>query len=244
MVRTSFQFVLGTHEATPVPAAARAHGLTHRCALVQSTAAAHATELVVDPTALLVALAWLDSSHARPGVLFWDESRRQRATRGELETHYRTRDATQFDVVRAGEWRHADGQLAVLLATEPWAAVGGPAPYHDSYTYSFYSAEPLDQALLAALRSNGCEPVAVLHAESATADSAASRWAALGLKPALACLALTALLGFASAFIPLPAPYAAWADAILPWLVGPSALALVLLATEWWQRRRRASFSP
>ncbi|HEV3343190.1 MAG TPA: alpha/beta fold hydrolase [Pirellulales bacterium] len=32
-------------------------------------------------------------------------------------------------------------RLVAVEETEPWAAVGGPAPYHDSFTMSFYTAE-------------------------------------------------------------------------------------------------------
>jgi hypothetical protein len=33
------------------------------------------------------------------------------------------------------------GRLVAVEETEAWMAVGGPAPYHDSYTFSFYTAE-------------------------------------------------------------------------------------------------------
>jgi hypothetical protein len=32
-------------------------------------------------------------------------------------------------------------RLVAVEETEPWMAVGGPAPYHDSFTMSFYTAE-------------------------------------------------------------------------------------------------------
>lgn len=40
------------------------------------------------------------------------------------------------------------GERTVLAAwTERWTAVGGPAPYHDSVTVSFFGATPLEDAL-------------------------------------------------------------------------------------------------
>jgi hypothetical protein len=33
------------------------------------------------------------------------------------------------------------GRLVAVEETEAWMAVGGPTPYHDSYTFSFYTAE-------------------------------------------------------------------------------------------------------
>jgi hypothetical protein len=34
-----------------------------------------------------------------------------------------------------------NGELVAIEDTEPWAYVGGPEPYHDSYTLSLYTAE-------------------------------------------------------------------------------------------------------
>jgi hypothetical protein len=34
-----------------------------------------------------------------------------------------------------------DGRLVAIEETEPWVAMGGPAPYHDSFTMSFYTAD-------------------------------------------------------------------------------------------------------
>jgi hypothetical protein len=36
---------------------------------------------------------------------------------------------------------HCGGRLVAIEETELWAQVGGPAPYHDSFTMSFYTAE-------------------------------------------------------------------------------------------------------
>jgi hypothetical protein len=34
-----------------------------------------------------------------------------------------------------------DDQLVAIVETEWWALCGGPSPYHDSYTFSFYTGE-------------------------------------------------------------------------------------------------------
>jgi hypothetical protein len=39
------------------------------------------------------------------------------------------------------------GVIVLYIATLCWANVGGPSPYHDSYTYSVYSRASLDIAL-------------------------------------------------------------------------------------------------
>lgn len=39
-------------------------------------------------------------------------------------------------------------QLTVMIDTEYWCRVGGPSPYHDSYTYAIYSTRPLNLAVM------------------------------------------------------------------------------------------------
>jgi hypothetical protein len=36
--------------------------------------------------------------------------------------------------------RMAGGAIGAIVQTEWWSSVGGPSPYHDSYTISFYTA--------------------------------------------------------------------------------------------------------
>lgn len=163
MLRTPFQIVLGTHEVTPVPTAARAFGLRHRFALVQSTHHPDAADMVVDPTALMVVLRALDQHSGLLGTLFWDDDQQEKITRLELEPHYRSRSPDEYQHVAAGEWRRGFDP-SVLLITETWNAVGGPVPYHDSLTYSFYSHEDLSGLLLDALRTAGCTPTRIIEA--------------------------------------------------------------------------------
>ena len=134
MTPLPFQIVLGSHDVTPVPTAARAHALHHRFALVQSTYLSEAGEMVEDTTALNVVRRALDRHHGA--------------------------------VLMRGEWRRGS-DLAVLLHVEEWCAVGGPDPYHDSLTYSFYSDTDMSKLLLGALREAGREPTAVITAAPA-----------------------------------------------------------------------------
>lgn len=131
MTPLPFQIVLGSHDVTPIPTAARAHALTHRFALVQSTFLSEAGEMVEDTTALDVVRRALDRHCGTPAT--------------------------------PGEWRRGP-ELAVLLHTEEWCAIGGPEPYHDSLTYSFYSDTDLNELLLGALRAAGREPTAIISA--------------------------------------------------------------------------------
>ncbi|HEX6865757.1 MAG TPA: hypothetical protein VF122_00855, partial [Caulobacteraceae bacterium] len=45
------------------------------------------------------------------------------------------RDPPEYIVARDGE------DLILCIATEYWTRIGGPRPYHDSYTYSIYSRD-------------------------------------------------------------------------------------------------------
>ena len=40
-----------------------------------------------------------------------------------------------------------NGEALLIEESEMWNKIGGPAPYHDSVTLSFFSAEPMDQEL-------------------------------------------------------------------------------------------------
>ena len=40
-----------------------------------------------------------------------------------------------------------NGETLLIEESEIWNKIGGPAPYHDSLTLSFFSADPMDQEL-------------------------------------------------------------------------------------------------
>ena len=40
-----------------------------------------------------------------------------------------------------------NGETLLIEESELWNKIGGPAPYHDSLTLSFFSADPMDQAM-------------------------------------------------------------------------------------------------
>lgn len=244
MLRTPFQIVLGTHDATPVPAAARAHGFTHRFALVQSTHAAGHADMVVAAGPLLALLDALDLRHDLPGALYWDEARRRRTTRAAVGTHYRLQPPAEHEILAAGEWRERD-QLTVLLCSEQWLAVGGPEPYHDSITYSFYSATDLSDSLLHALRRAGHEPAAI-HRVGPPRERRRSRGRRLadtGFVAALGCVVLTALIALGAELLDISPRVDPWIDFAGQWLAGPLAIALAYAATYLIARRGRHPFT-
>jgi hypothetical protein len=55
------------------------------------------------------------------------------------------REPPEFIIVRE------KGEIVLCIATEYWAHIGGPSPYHDSYTYSFYSSTDISKRIIAFL---------------------------------------------------------------------------------------------
>lgn len=247
MLRTSFQLVLGTHDTTPVPAAVRAHGFTHRFALVQSTHAPAVADMVVDSTALLVLLAAIDAHYGTSGRLFWDrpQRRRERIELATLAEFYRTTPPENHEPLAAAEWRQGH-RVVALLHTEQWSDVGGPAPYHDSLTYSLYSAEDLSAPLLAALRAAGHEPTAIVRTDSSALPPARTRVQQLadtGFVAALACVVFTASLAAGAELFDVTPHLDPWLDFAGRWFAGPLALAVVYAAGYLIARRGRHPFT-
>ncbi|MBX3736871.1 MAG: hypothetical protein KF715_09295 [Candidatus Didemnitutus sp.] len=245
MLRTPFQIVLGTHDTTPVPAAARAHGFTQRFALVQSTHASAVADMVIDSVALLALIRVLDAHCATPGSLFWDRPgrRRQRVELDALAAYYRDTAPENHDPLTAGEWRRG-GRLVALLHTETWCNVGGPAPYHDSLTYSFYSATDLSGLLFDGLRRADLAPTSVI-----TTTSAPPRRSRLALKDtlfltSLAGLSLASLLFLGMQLLDPTSRAETSLDVAGPWIAGPLVLAFVYVTAYLIARRGRHPFTP
>ncbi|WP_414662614.1 hypothetical protein [Horticoccus sp. 23ND18S-11] len=137
--------------------------------------------MIVATAALGVLLRTLDGLHRAPRVLFADESRR------------RPMADVSDEPPACGEWR-CGPTLSVLLHTEEWSAVGGPAPYHDSLTYSFYSDTDRSGDLLAALQAAGLGPTAVLEASAEFPPPLpGENWGRIAFHAALAVIGLGAV---------------------------------------------------
>ena len=48
-------------------------------------------------------------------------------------------------------------QVVLCAVSEPWGMVGGPRPYHDSLTVSFFTATPLQEALRSIFTEEACK---------------------------------------------------------------------------------------
>ena len=130
--------VSGYHAASFPPAGAHESGLCHRFAVVLDTYRRDKVDMYFDTDLFLRLVPTLcqaigyDRVEIRmtDGSRFtsFDELARQYAGREEVEQE----PPVRIELVRRG-------QLGGIVETEFWTMVGGPPPYHDSYTLSFYS---------------------------------------------------------------------------------------------------------
>jgi hypothetical protein len=154
-MKTSVTVVIGTHKETPVPKEIKRLGLLERFALVQHTARDDKTYMYFDSdiaVKLLEALEKVLSVQAR--VTYRDQVTDVRwlANLYSLE-----QDEEERDPFEQAEL-YVNTKLICLVVTEGWTAVGGPKIYHDSHTYSVYSANDLSEKLLEALSEFGIVP--------------------------------------------------------------------------------------
>src|SRR5258706_616694 len=66
---------------------------------------------------------------------------------GDYMTSWNQRAETERDRSPAFLLAKDDGNLQLFMTTEYWTDVGGPYPYHDSYTYSIFSNVDLSSAI-------------------------------------------------------------------------------------------------
>ncbi|HVY86723.1 MAG TPA: hypothetical protein VG943_16440 [Caulobacterales bacterium] len=127
MAKTSIAFASGFDR--PAPAEAKAHGLTHRFAVIQETYRPDSADMVFDAPLYraLVAFAEAYEPDVRVSIDGAPEG-------GE--------DEPAAHIVA----RRAD-DIVLWIETEFWHAVGGPAPYHDSYTYAVYARDEVGARL-------------------------------------------------------------------------------------------------
>jgi hypothetical protein len=64
------------------------------------------------------------------------------------------------------------GDTTLIAETERWSMVGGPAPYHDSVTVSFFSAIPMSE-MIQSIFTDEAAKLAILAGEPTEAEQAA-----------------------------------------------------------------------
>jgi hypothetical protein len=131
--------VAGYHPCSFPPAAAYAAGLKERFAVVLSSYRSEKREMFFDAdlfallTGALLQVVPHDSLDIELGVGLpalhsLRELTERQAGQDEMDLPLRMRV-------------YCDGRIVALEETEFWSEVGGPDPYHDSFTLSFYTAE-------------------------------------------------------------------------------------------------------
>ncbi len=150
MSRTDISFVAGFDPVSPTPKFATLAGFTHRLAIVQQTYRADSADMYFDEALWTRLLAFAETFAPGADVCVVDRPF-SRPRRGEPKpTDEMTLDAyrvaqqglserspAEFVIVRVGD------QVRLLIATEFWNEIGGPAPYADSYTYAVFSHDDL-----------------------------------------------------------------------------------------------------
>jgi hypothetical protein len=153
--KTQVRFVCGMDGVFARPVQARDAGLTNRFAVIQDSHVEGQDDMVFDE-ALWRALLGFSSRLGDRVEVIAETGRRSRPQ--PLKEFMEVFEATPADdrsppeLVLVHEGKH----LKVCIVTEFWNRVGGPAPYHDSYTYAFFSAQDLGRDIVAHLeRQNG-----------------------------------------------------------------------------------------
>jgi hypothetical protein len=146
MAKTDVEFAAGLDPVTPVPALAKANGLARRFAVIQHTYRSDSVDMVFDEELFVALLRFADaygpdcqtSVSTAPGGPHSSVVDFLSQWTG-LPADEKGPDA--FVLVRCG------GEIVACINPEHWAAIGGPAPYHDSYTYSVFTRDDIGERL-------------------------------------------------------------------------------------------------
>ena len=172
--------IVRRHRPLLVPAEAEA-GLHSKIAVVLSTYRSDSPDMVIDHELWLACLATVGASvdatgsevFLEPKRRFLEQLRRRRRgpAVGSLED-YATRiradpSVDDWDVI---VWKR-EATVVAAATCERWYLVGGPAPYHDSYTTSVFVQDAAKDRVVDALRAEipqaGGYVEAVVESESA-----------------------------------------------------------------------------
>lgn len=156
-IKTQISFVAGIDGIHPAPACVQEAGLTHRFAVIQQTWRPDSADMYFDEALWLAlvdfAVRFSPGADVRIGEAGLDADAYLRS--------WKTTDDPGPEQVEAS----VQGRPVLVIAPEFWANVGGPAPYHDSYTYSLYSNEDISARILAHLRDSDAAHLWMLPAE-------------------------------------------------------------------------------
>lgn len=143
-VRTTVSFVTGFDGVMPLPDVAKSAGLRHRFAIVQSTYRPDSVDMYFDENLWKRLIGFAQGLDASVLFSVIEEGSSDEKNLDVFMSQWSNsadpyRDPPPFVILRD---RRGTG---LLIATEYWTRVGGPPPYADSYTYSIYSRESIEQ---------------------------------------------------------------------------------------------------
>lgn len=149
--KVGIRFVRGLDEYSTFPKLAEDAGLTHRFAVIQDTYVEGAGEMAFDEALWMALVAFVQVCARGADVTVAYDLRNPTEhplvdyLDGWAETDLQERDPVQAIFARSG------GRLVLCLVTDFWCQVGGPALYHDSYTYSVFADRDLGPEIQAFL---------------------------------------------------------------------------------------------
>jgi hypothetical protein len=149
MDRTPIRFLAGIEPWNRAPAAVKAAGFAHRFAVIQETHRANKAEygMYFDEALWrrLFEFAREIAPGAQVGIVGYGCANEMTAD-DFLTANASIEDPPAFLLVRA------NGTLSLCIETEFWTNVGGPWPYHDSYTYAIWSSDDVSARVIRFLR--------------------------------------------------------------------------------------------
>lgn len=155
MTKTEVNFVDGLDDVRSLPGFAKAAALTSRFAVIQDTYRPDCVDMYFDEPLWRSLLSFCENESER--VLF-----AQTQKGGELTepAEFLPKWEAETELVRMPPpliFGYRGDQIELAMETEYWCNSGGPMPYHDSFTYSFYTRHSISAKILEALATSNAE---------------------------------------------------------------------------------------
>lgn len=141
--------VSGMERFSKPPAVVRRAGLLRRLAVIQQTHVQGSADMYFDEALWRALAGYVQTKGDAAGARVTTERRASLS----LDQFFLAWQAIAADEREAPPLLTArsDGRPVLCMVTEYWAHVGGPAPYHDSYTYALYSNQDLEKEVVTVL---------------------------------------------------------------------------------------------
>jgi hypothetical protein len=146
MIRTKIRFVRGFEPAFAVPKPAKVAGLEHRFAVIQETYRPDQVDMYFDEALWrrLLAFAMQFAPGLSVGISQPRDTNEIQPEDFLAAWNLGAREDREPPAITVRE----SGKLVLYIDPEYWVSVGGPMPYHDSYTNSIYANEDLSARVM------------------------------------------------------------------------------------------------